>query len=140
MLEQYLALEQARFDFSFDYNIHVDNGTGQGKIPSMLLFPFVEQALYKRVLKSKMAQAKKILRINFEHKGNNYIISIQDNVVLDESELRQEPAADQPTRLAEAQIEMLNKHKTDKIILQKKNVKGFWSFVVTNNSIRMKIV
>ena len=120
MLEQYLALEQARFDSSFDYQIDMHNGTGQGKIPSMLIFPFVEQALYKRVLKSKMAEPRKTLQIHFEHTGDTYAISIRDNVTLQESEVREEIDTEQPARLAEEQIELLNKYRTHKIMLQKK--------------------
>jgi hypothetical protein len=119
MLEQYLALEQARFDFSFDYHIDMPNGTGQGKIPSMLIFPFVEQALYKRVLRSKMPDIRKTLHISFEHIDNTYTVSIVDNVMLEENELKDELTDEQPAKLAEEQIDMLNKYRDHKIILKK---------------------
>lgn len=120
MLEQYLALEQARFDSSFDYHISMKNGTGQGKIPSMLIFPFVEQMLYRRVLKSRMTEPRKVLSINFAHVGHAYSISIRDNVALEEKDdLTDESAVEKSAKLAEEQIELLNKYKAEKITLQK---------------------
>ena len=120
MLEQYLALEQARFDFSFDYEVSVQQGITQDCIPSMLVFPFVEQVLYGSVLKSKMQDRKRALSINFEHKDNSTAISIRNNT--DHGESKPGPGQDtleRSARLAEEQISLLNTYNEHKIILQK---------------------
>ncbi len=122
MLEQYLALEQARFDFSFDYRVSVQPGAEQVCIPSMLVFPFVEQVLYGHVLKSKMQEQKRALSINFEYQDEAVTISIRNNTGLGEDKTSgNEDTPERSARLAEEQISLLNTCNEHKIILQKTN-------------------
>lgn len=122
MLEQYLALEQARFDFSFDYDVSVQRGIEQGTIPSMLVFPFVEQVLYGTVLKSKMQGKKRALSINFEQEQDVTTISIRNNAENTERKINtDEDTLERSARLAEEQIGLLNTYNKYKITLQKTN-------------------
>lgn len=122
MLEQYLALEQARFDFSFDYEMSVQEDMEQRSIPSMLVFPFVEQVLYGNVLKSKMQEKKRALSINFEQQQDTISVNIRTNTEPPEKKANPgEDTLERSARLAEEQIGLLNTYNEDKIKIQKTN-------------------
>lgn len=113
MISQFLDLEQARFNFKFDYQISVSNDADSTYLPSMLIFPFVEQTLYGRILKSKTLQENGMIMIHFDHTEQRIFISIKDNSGLD---YQQEPIGES-TYLAEEQIALLNKSLANKIIV-----------------------
>jgi LytS/YehU family sensor histidine kinase len=75
-VKQYLSLEKLRFDFNFE--ITVDQGIDQQNtmIPSMLLQPFVENAIIHG-LQHKTGDRE--LKINIVHVNNGLKISIEDN-------------------------------------------------------------
>ena len=58
MLEDYLSLELLRFDNSFSYNITIDEAIDpeEIEIPSMILQPFVENALIHGLLPKNPGQ------------------------------------------------------------------------------------
>ncbi len=117
MLEQYLKLEQARFNDSFGYELTLDDGAGQ--IPSMLTFPFVEEALYDRVLAGECSNGKKMLHISFTAQQAATSILIDDNSIVE----RPKETA-QAVKLAEEQIESLNKGQAKKILLNRQSAAG----------------
>jgi hypothetical protein len=120
LVEQFLLLEQARFNFKFDYSITVNNGAAAERIPSMLIFPFVEQALYGRILKNSANNPKSMLHVHFDHTENASVISIKDNAIIDDTkELLGESTFGRSAQLAEAQIQLLNKNQDRKITLRK---------------------
>ncbi|WP_316817447.1 sensor histidine kinase [Pedobacter nyackensis] len=75
LLEDYLSMEQLRFPF--EYEIHLDPELNSyTEIPSMLIQPFVENAV-KHAIPALKDKGKLI--INFSKKGQNLIITIADN-------------------------------------------------------------
>jgi hypothetical protein len=113
MIEQFLELEQARFEFKFDYQVEVEGNVAAEYIPSMLVFPFVEHALYEGVLKSKMLKEKGMLTVHFDYSENTIVIIIRDNSGMD----YKFDSADESTHIAEEQIALLNKSLARKIII-----------------------
>lgn len=112
MLEQYLTLEQARFNQSFNFEVQIEGENGQ--IPSMLTFPFVEEALYERVLADEINGEKKWLNIRFKKSAEETTITIQDN-----SFTQKKTEAGTAVKIAEDQIAALNKSQHDKIIISR---------------------
>lgn len=78
MLENYLALEQLRFEGKFTYEIQVDENLDPDEItiPPMLVQPFIENALVHG-LKSKTG--KGIIHIGFTKSNNALMVTITDN-------------------------------------------------------------
>lgn len=77
-LRLYLDIEKARFEDDFEYEITVNQNVDSEsiKIPSMLLQPYVENAVKHGLLHK---QGKKILQITFERIKDDLKISIDDN-------------------------------------------------------------
>lgn len=78
ILEDYLALESLRFDNSFSYKINVENQLESQniEIPSMVIQPFLENALIHGLLPKK--QGAKHLSINFKIE-NEFLICVVDD-------------------------------------------------------------
>lgn len=79
VLELYLELEQMRFEQSFEYDLIVDDDLLQDEvlIPSMLVQPFVENALWHGLM-HKSGERK--LRVEFRRKGEElFECIIEDN-------------------------------------------------------------
>lgn len=78
MLEDYLSLELLRFDNSFSYNITIDETIDpeEIEIPSMILQPFVENALIHGLLPKKSGTKQLDIIFNTD---NNYLICIVDD-------------------------------------------------------------
>lgn len=74
----YLEIEKARFDNDFDYEILVDEtiDSDNQKIPSMLLQPYIENAIKHGLLHKK---SEKKLQISFNKNIENLEIKIDDN-------------------------------------------------------------
>jgi two-component system sensor histidine kinase YesM len=71
-LQQYLILQQIRYDFKFDVQIHVDDDVLKMPIPRFILQPLVENALYHGLNDDGYIQVNVRLNENIE-------ISIHDN-------------------------------------------------------------
>lgn len=78
ILEDYLALESLRFDNTFSYKINVENQLESQniEIPSMVIQPFLENALIHGLLPKK--QGAKHLSINFKIE-NEFLICVVDD-------------------------------------------------------------
>ncbi|SMC97867.1 sensor histidine kinase [Pedobacter nyackensis] len=75
LLEDYLSMEQLRFPFK--YEIHSDPELNSyTEIPSMLIQPFVENAVKHAI---PLLKEKGKITINFNKEGQNLIITIADN-------------------------------------------------------------
>jgi len=74
----YLEIEKARFDNDFDYEILVDEtiDSDNQRIPSMLLQPYIENAIKHGLLHKK---SEKKLQISFDKNDENLEIKIDDN-------------------------------------------------------------
>jgi LytS/YehU family sensor histidine kinase len=79
VLELYLALEHMRFEKSFTYTIHIDEEleTDEMLIPSMLLQPYVENALWHGLMHK---EGERKCCISFKRKTNHvFSCEIEDN-------------------------------------------------------------
>ena len=78
MLEYYLELEALRFSDKFTYHINVDDKVNihNTEIPSMILQPFIENAIIHGLLNRN---GEGILEISILKKGEQIICTIEDN-------------------------------------------------------------
>ncbi len=78
-LKQYIEIEKKRFDISFQYNFEIEDGlnAAEVKIPTLLLQPYVENAL-KHGIPSRTDHKAKLI-VKFSRSGNLLIIQIIDN-------------------------------------------------------------
>jgi ligand-binding sensor domain-containing protein len=78
MLRLYMDLEKMRFEEQFDYEINVDNKIDEDydEIPSMLIQPYVENAIWHGLM-NKDEKGK--IKIDIELKENYIRCSIEDN-------------------------------------------------------------
>ncbi|WP_165806377.1 sensor histidine kinase [Chitinophaga parva] len=78
MLENYMELEKLRFADQFSYNITISPELELDfiEIPSMILQPFVENAIWHGLLHKK---AQGTLHITFEQKGERLLCIIKDD-------------------------------------------------------------
>ena len=79
LLKLYVEMESLRFDNKFDYKILVDEHLNieTGEIPSMLIQPYVENAIWHGLLHK---EEKGLLTIHFSKKENNRLhVMIEDN-------------------------------------------------------------
>ena len=81
LLEKYLELESLRFNHSFKYSIEVaDNLDAEAiEVPSLLVQPFVENAILHGLLNKK--EGDKILNIRFKKSEEFILCEIEDNGV-----------------------------------------------------------
>ncbi len=79
IIKNYLSLEKARFDQTFSYKIkvHKEVDFENLKLPPMLLQPFVEEAIWNRLLTSK--DVSPILTIDIWQNNTILYILIEDN-------------------------------------------------------------
>ncbi len=80
-LKMYIALEQERFDDDFEFSLHIDPelAVDRIEIPSMILQPFVENAIKHGLLHQV---GKKRLTINFQvYDKHAMMVEIDDNGV-----------------------------------------------------------
>lgn len=79
MLHNYLELEALRFDDAFSYKINIDDAidTNAIEIPSMLLQPFIENAIIHGLLPKQ--EGDKIVTINFNINNQVLHCEIDDN-------------------------------------------------------------
>lgn len=132
-LNLYLEMESMRFDKMFSYKILVDEKLKQQnpEIPSMLIQPFVENAIWHGLLHVPDDSARKLL-INFENREKNEL-----NVMIDDNGVGREKSAEIKSKqlvqrssygmkITEDRITILNKtentHARCEIIDKKNNL------------------
>ena len=78
-IRAYLDLEQVRFQNKFEYSINVSDkiDATKIKIPTMLIIPFLENAIWHGVLPNE--DKKGIIDLKLEMKGENLYCEIADN-------------------------------------------------------------
>ncbi|HKH61950.1 MAG TPA: histidine kinase [Flavitalea sp.] len=77
-LKTYLEMEQLRFDDSFTYDVYVGNNidTAETAIPSMMIQPLVENAIWHGLTH---AEAEKKVLIRFTQDDNTITCTVEDN-------------------------------------------------------------
>jgi len=80
LLELYISLEKLRFEEKFDYTISVQGNLPAGtlQIPSMLLQPFVENAI-NHGLVHRTSKGNLLLKFMYDHEAGNLNCVIDDN-------------------------------------------------------------
>jgi len=125
LVTDYLQLEQVRFNHKFSY--HCEFKGPCSYIPSMLVFPFIEEALYKRVLASDPDHEIRHLNIIFESSENETTVMISDDGIVNRKE-EQSPII----LLAEEQIADLNNYHREKISIER-------NYARANNHVNIRI-
>jgi len=120
-LRIYLELEKLRFGADFKYEIQKDAGLGDLlSIPSMILQPYVENAVKHGLLNKK---GEKWVSVKFKKQDDDYIsVSITDNGIgRDESQRINQMRKDKPlsfaTKAIDNRIDLLNKQLKKQISL-----------------------
>lgn len=120
MLEQYLALEQARFPHKFRFEVTAETEALEHEMPSLLVHPFVENALYHGLLNRPGGEGR--LDVRFATEGADLLVTVIDNGVgRDQARrLRQRKTTADLTpheRLVKDRIGLLNAESTAPITL-----------------------
>ncbi len=118
-LKQYLSIEKIRFEDDLTYHINVafNHNLSQIYIPTMLIQPYVENALKHGLLHKK---GKGTLSINFTEKSNYIICTIMDNGVGREKvkeiqKKRMKKYNSFALKASETRLNLLNQGKQNKI-------------------------
>lgn len=118
-MKLYLELERMRFNEEFSYEIRTgtDVDAEVTKIPSMILQPYVENAIKHGLLHKK---GLKTLLIDFKRLGNKLCITIDDNGVGREkagaiNQSKKEKPQSFSTSANARRIELLNKERSTSI-------------------------
>ena len=80
LLDNYLALEQERFEHRFEYSLEVEEGLDQEAIafPPMLIQPYVENAVIHGLAKK---EGKGKVTVHFRQENGGLAVTIRDNGV-----------------------------------------------------------
>lgn len=126
-LELYLNLEKMRFEDDFSFELTLLNITSeQIMIPSMLIQPYVENAVKHGLLHKK---GMKILKITFKEEANNLIVTVYDNGIgIEKSKeinaQRHKQHHSFATNANQKRFELLNKNSTGNIGVAVNNLKN----------------
>lgn len=121
ILKLYLELEQLRFgkEFTFSITISAEINKNEVQIPTMIIQPFVENAIKHGLLHKK---GEKTLEIIFLKEGNNLKCIIRDNGIgrKKANEIKQRSPIHHKsfaTRATEKRLELININRKNKIKL-----------------------
>ncbi|MCD6010626.1 MAG: hypothetical protein K0Q79_488 [Flavipsychrobacter sp.] len=120
ILQLYMELEKLRFGNDFTYAISVPDTIGKSiLLPSMIIQPFVENAIKHGLLHKK---GPKMLEITFDKQGTNLICTIKDNGVgrKKAAEIKERspiPHKSFATKATERRLELVNMGRLHKIKL-----------------------
>jgi tetratricopeptide (TPR) repeat protein len=114
MLDDYLKLQQLRFQGKFDYSIFIDKNLDKEStyLPPMMVQPFIENAVEHGV---QALAYKGQIDVRFKSSGENILIEVEDNGVgLKENETpKKEGYVSMATQIIKQRIETI-KHQTQK--------------------------
>lgn len=120
-LNLYLELEALRFEDTFEYSFKIDESieVGDWKLPSMIIQPFIENAV-KHGLLHKLTDRKLSVEINKVQDENLITVTITDNGIgrkasAELNRNRQKKYASFATGATEERLRILNKEFNDKI-------------------------
>lgn len=82
ILELYIQLEQLRFDHCFDYieDIGPEVDIYEGCVPSMVIQPFIENAIWHGIVNLKKSRQGKLL-LKLRQENDQLLVTIEDNGV-----------------------------------------------------------
>ncbi len=108
-LELYLSLEKMRFNFDYSMTVDTHINKVETEIPSMIIQPFIENAIWHGILPSGK---KGVIKVNFTQSVQNQIvISIEDNGVGIErsKQLKKSTHIARSLQIINERIDILNK-------------------------------
>ena len=76
ILDDYLQMEQLRFNFKYDIKVDANINSSNTEVPAMLLQPFVENAVKHGVANLR---ENGLVNIQVSNEGNNLVFIISDN-------------------------------------------------------------
>ncbi|MEL6590876.1 MAG: tetratricopeptide repeat protein [Bacteroidota bacterium] len=121
LLETYIQLEAQRFKGKIQYEIRVDESldTEEVEVPSMVLQPFIENAIWHGLMHKEEGEGK--LQIKIEEKGELLHCSIEDNGVGRDKALALKNKAavshqSMALRLTRERLSLLHKGNLDRLI------------------------
>ena len=121
-IKLYLDLEQMRFSDDFEYEINISDNVDIKSIefPSMLLQPYVENAIKHGLLH---LNKEKRLKIFIDMENNNLIVSIDDNGIgriksASLNSLKNRNHQSFATKAIDKRLEILNKERNNKITVR----------------------
>ena len=138
MLQMYVSLEKSRFESDFEYNISLPIGLdlSQYTIPSMIIQPFVENAIKHGLMHKKDA---KELHITAEIVANYWQFTIEDNGIgrtkSEQINKNFKSHNSFATKAIDTRIELINKMATSKIEIKIED-----KVLNTNESLGTKIM
>jgi ligand-binding sensor domain-containing protein len=111
-LELYLSLEKMRFNFNYEIEIEPNINVLKAQIPSMIIQPFIENAIWHGILPS---ERKGNLKVKFTKTNDTQLlITIEDNGIgIEQSKkMKQSNHIARSLQIIQERIELLNKtHK-----------------------------
>ncbi len=105
ILRGYLEMEQLRFDFDFDIHISDELDAWETEVPTMILQPFVENAVIHGVSRKK--DGRGFIKIRFDRDGDFVLCSVEDNGI------GMENAAKQRAKTHESKSQDITKDRLD---------------------------
>jgi hypothetical protein len=119
VLSIYVEIEKLRFDNNLTFNLNIANDLNINfiKIPSMIIQPYVENAIRHGLLHKK---GERTLTITFEKKDGNLQIIIDDNGIgrkqsAEINKIKKEKYQSFSTKANQTRIELLNKGSNNKM-------------------------
>ena len=124
-LENYIVLQQLRHNFSFDYQIDIDQAIDKESwgIPSMLLQPVVENAIENRLVSQESCGK---LSLDFFRSNGHLEITIEDNGNQKKQAHTQPGSTSQATatQLVQDRLKLLNKSLAQKVLMEIQELTG----------------
>lgn len=115
MLENYLRLEQLRFNDSFDYSVNVNDNINPSKmmIPPMLVQPFVENSILHGF---NGLNTKGDLSIKYSYKNDNQLlVEVEDNGVGLEAQKKIAGHKSFGSSITKRRLDIINENKNSQI-------------------------
>lgn len=75
-VENYIAIQQIRFDYGFSYEVHISNALREMKVLKLILQPLVENALYHGL---NYCRAGDLITVEARQEKNRLFICVTDN-------------------------------------------------------------
>lgn len=110
-LENYLKLEQMRFNNKFDYTISLDDNVGHDiQIPPMIIQPFLENAILHGITPK---EGKGDIRVNFIRERNKLLCVVEDNGIGRSSRPEEKNRTSMGIEITRKRLDILNADKVN---------------------------
>jgi tetratricopeptide (TPR) repeat protein len=125
-LKYYLELQKLRFEESFDYRIHIDEGIDveSTSIPPMLAQPFIENSIEHGL---RNINGKGFIEVNFIRQGDELLFEVKDNgpgfvALTNNRSIRAHKSL--ATEITNERLKLFNKGRSGKISVFMEDIKN----------------